>query len=78
MSKIERVINEEVLDKIKEKRQLWKCVQSRRDKMIEHILRHECLLMTKMYGDIEGYIGSGRPKAEYMTQIIKDNMNIGK
>lgn len=36
--------------------------------MIGHILRHGSLLNTI----IEGNVRSGRPRAEYMIQIIKD------
>lgn len=69
----ERVTNEEVLDKVKEKRQLWKCIESRTYiKMIGHILSQESLLKTIIEEDIERYIEKGRPRAEYKTQIMKD------
>lgn len=68
---IGRVTNEEVLNKIKEKRQLWKSIQSRRDKMIGHILRNRSLLKTIIEGDIQGQIGK-RKLRKYMTQIMKD------
>ncbi|KAF0771003.1 LINE-1 reverse transcriptase [Aphis craccivora] len=42
----EKVTNKEVLDKIKEQRQIWK--------------------------NVEGHIARGRPRAEYMTQIMQD------
>jgi len=40
--------------------------------MIGHILRHESLLKKIIEGDIEGHIARGRPRAEYMTQIMQD------
>lgn len=53
---IERTINEEVLDRIKEKQQLWQCIQSKRDKMTgqqDTYQRHENVLKT-IEGDVEG------------------------
>lgn len=49
-----RVTDENVLDEIKEKRLLCKSIQSRRDKMTGHILRHEDLLKKIIEGDAEG------------------------
>jgi len=68
----ERVTNEEVLDRIKDKRHLWKSIQSRRDKIIGHILKHESLLRTIFERELEGHVGWGRLRTKYMTQIIKD------
>lgn len=50
-------MNEEVLDKIKEKRLLWKSIQSKRDKMIGHILRHEGQLKKITEEDTNEHIG---------------------
>ncbi|KAF0760252.1 craniofacial development protein 2-like [Aphis craccivora] len=36
------------------------------------ILRHESLSKTVIEGDVEGHIGRGRPRMEYMKQIIID------
>lgn len=38
------------------------CVQSRKDKMIGHILKQETLLQTIIEWDIEWYKEIGRPK----------------
>ncbi|VVC31428.1 Hypothetical protein CINCED_3A000591 [Cinara cedri] len=67
----ERVTNKEVLNKIKGQRQIWKSIQSRRDKMIGHILRHESLSKKILEGDVKGHVARGRPRAEYMTQIMQ-------
>lgn len=40
--------------------------------MIGHVLRHESLLKTILEGDVEGHIGRGRLRVEYMTQVMKD------
>lgn len=44
----------------------------RKDKMIRHILRLESFIMTIIEGDVKRHIERGRPRAEYMTQIMKD------
>lgn len=40
--------------------------------MIDNILRHESIFKTIVKGEFKGHNGWERPKAEYMTQIIKD------
>jgi len=37
-----------------------------------HILRHDNLTKNVIEGDVEGYIGKGRPRMEYMKQILID------
>jgi len=62
---IDRITNEAVLNRIKEKRVLGYTIKVRRAKMIEHLLSHDSL-----EGDVEGHIGRGRLRMEYMKQII--------
>jgi hypothetical protein len=40
--------------------------------MIGHILRHDSLTRNVIEGDVEGYIGRGRLRMEYMKQIMID------
>ncbi|KAF0764776.1 craniofacial development protein 2-like [Aphis craccivora] len=40
--------------------------------MIGHLLRHESISKSVIEGDIEGHIGRGRPRIEYMKQILID------
>jgi hypothetical protein len=40
--------------------------------MIGHILRHDSLTRNIIEGDVEGYIGRGRLRMEYMKQIMID------
>jgi hypothetical protein len=40
--------------------------------MIGHIRRHDNLTRNVIEGDVEGYIGKGRPRIEYMKQIMID------
>lgn len=69
---IDRITNEAVLIRIKEKEILWHTVKVRRAKMIGHLLRHESLTKTVIEGDVEGHIGRGRPRMEYMKQLMSD------
>jgi len=39
----ERIMNEAILDRIKEKRELWYTIKVRRDKMTGHLLLHDSL-----------------------------------
>lgn len=54
---IERITNEVVLDRIKEKRVLWYNIKVRRDKMIWHLLHHDNLLKIVIEGNVVGHIG---------------------
>jgi len=40
--------------------------------MIRYILRYESLLKKIIEGDVEGHIARGKPRTEYMTQIMQD------
>ena len=69
---VDKISNEEVLKRAMARRKLWKQIQTRRDKMVGHILRHDSLLKTIIEGNIEGKNARGRPRLEYMTQIRED------
>lgn len=47
-------------------------IQSGRDKIIEHIFTYENLLKAIIKEDVERYVGRGRPRTKYMTQIWKN------
>lgn len=64
-----RMTNEEVIDKIREKSPLRKCIKFRSDKMIEHTLGQDCLLIER---DVEGRVQKERRKTENMIKIMKD------
>lgn len=59
------------LEELKKKRQIWKIITKRRDNMIGHML-----LKLIIEGYVDGKIGRGRPRMEYISQIMKD-MEIG-
>ena len=66
------MINEEVLNSVKEKRSLHAGIRRRRDRLIGHTLRHEGLAGTILEGTVEGHKRKGRQRLEYMKQIIDD------
>lgn len=51
---------------------LWKSNQSRRDKMVGRILRHEDLLKKIIEGYVGGHVRKGIPRAKYTNQIRED------
>ncbi|KAL1446687.1 hypothetical protein WDU94_006588 [Cyamophila willieti] len=68
----DKITNEEVLRRIREKRQVLKNIQVRRATWIGHILRHEGLLHTLIETTIEGRNQRGRPRQEYLEDLKKD------
>jgi hypothetical protein len=48
------------------------CLRRRRGRFIGHILRHSSLLKTVLEGEISGKNYRGRPRMEYVGQIMKD------
>uniref|UniRef100_A0A8D8R613 Craniofacial development protein 2 n=1 Tax=Cacopsylla melanoneura TaxID=428564 RepID=A0A8D8R613_9HEMI len=68
----DKITNEEVLRRIKEKRQVIINLEIRRAAWIGHILRHEGLLHTLIEGAIEGRNQRGRPRQEYLDHLKKD------
>ncbi|VVC29256.1 Hypothetical protein CINCED_3A004138 [Cinara cedri] len=54
------------------RRTLWSSIKKRRNKLIGHALRHGGLLVLIIEGCVEGKNAWGRPRMEYMQQIIED------
>ena len=71
----EMVTNEEVLQRINEKRNLMDTIEKRRGKMIGHLIRHDRFINNIMEGKIEGKRGRGRPRLSYISQI-KNKINV--
>ena len=69
---VDRVTNEEVLNRIGEERSLWRNLTKRRDRMIGHYLRHPGLVNLVLEGSVWGKNGRGRPRSEYDRQIRVD------
>lgn len=72
ISWVERVTNQEVLRRAGTERKLWKHIQKRRDQLIGHILRREGLLKIIMEGKIPLRNARGRPRLQYINQIMAD------
>lgn len=69
---VDRVTNEEVLNRIGEKRSLWNTLTKRRDRLIGHTLRHQGPVNLVLEGSVGGKIRRGRPRYEYSKQIQID------
>ena len=72
ISWVDKITNEEVLKRVNEKRKIWMTIQSRRCRMIGHILRHGGLMQVILEGMTEGKRSRGRPRLSYLKQIMKD------
>jgi len=66
------VTNDEVLERMSERRTLWSSVKKMGNEWIGHVLRHGGFLGIILEGCVEGKNARGRPRTKYMRQIIKD------
>ena len=69
---VDHITNEEVLNRIGEKRNLWHNLTRRRDRLVGHVLRHQGLTNLVLEGSAEGKNRRGRPRDEYTKQIQRD------
>lgn len=69
----QRKTNEEVLRMIQEERKIWSHIKKRRMQMIGHIVRRNGILKTLIEGKISGKNPRGRPRLQYMKQLILDS-----
>ena len=69
---VDKVTNEEVLNRVGEERSIWRTIKMRRDRMVGHILRHEGLVRHIMESEVGVKRGRGRPRLDYCSQIIRD------
>ena len=67
----EKVTNEQVLDRIGEKRTLLKNILRRKANWIDHIMRRNCLLHDAIEGQMTEVKGVGRRR----TQLLDDLRN---
>jgi len=72
ISWMNRVTNVEVLESVLEGKLLWKNIVRRRNEWIGHIMRHNGLLKLIIEGKVGGNNHMGRPRLEFIQQIIKD------
>jgi len=56
------ITNEEVLERMAEKRCLWSIIKKMRIEWIGHVMRHDGLLGLSIEGCVEGKNSMGRPR----------------
>jgi len=69
ISWIDHMTNEEVFRKAGEERNFIGQIKKRRDNLIGHTLRHDCLLARVIEGMVEGKNTRGRPPLEYKNKL---------
>lgn len=72
ISWVEKVTNEQVLRRLSEEMSLLKTLQKRRNTWIGHVMRHEGLLEIILEGLVEGKNCRGRPRLQYLNQVMGD------
>ncbi|XP_068082188.1 uncharacterized protein [Anabrus simplex] len=72
VSWIDRITNEEVLNRIGERRSIWLNLTKRSDRMRGHILRRPGLVQLVHEGSVGSKNGRGRPGYDYDKQIRAD------
>ena len=70
MKGAEKVTNEQVLDRIGEKRTLLNNILRRKDNWIGHILRRNCLLLDAIEGQMTEVKGVERRKTQLLDDFI--------
>lgn len=68
----DRINNEKVLERVLERKSLWKSIEKKWNEWIGHIFRHGGLLEQILEGIVVGKNHRGRPRLQYMSQIIED------
>lgn len=68
----DRIANEKIINRLKEKLELSYGVKVKRDKTIVCSLCRESLTKSVIKGNVEGHVGSGRPKVKYAKPIMID------
>ena len=69
ISYTERVKNEDVLKRLKVKRELLNKSKSHKLSYFGHIVRHESIQKTVLEGRMEGRRGRGRPRRQWVDDI---------
>ena len=72
ISWMDMATDEEVLERMAEKRTLWSVIKKRRNEWIGRVMRHGGLLGLTIEGCVEGKNCRGRPRMEYIQQIMMD------
>ena len=67
----QRVTNEQILERVGERRQMMGLVRNRRHRWMGHVLRHGGLLREVMEGRVEGKRPRGRPRMNWVEQLVR-------
>ena len=67
----DHVTNEEVLNRVGEKRTILSVIRKRKANWIGHTLRHEGLLKHLIEGKVEGKRGRGRKRMQVLDDLIE-------
>jgi len=73
VSWMDRITNEEMLNKVGEKRQLISVIRNRQKNWIGHVLRGDGLLREVMEGRMEGKRKRGRPRKGMLDELIVES-----
>ena len=68
----EMMTNEQVFNRVGEGRCFLKWIKQRRAQLMGHIIRHDSMLKRIIEGVVEGKNLRGRPRLEYMKQLLRD------
>ena len=73
VSWMDKITNEEILNKVGEKRQLISVIRNRKKNWIGHVLRGEGLLREVMEGRMEGKRPRGRPRKGMLDELLVES-----
>uniref|UniRef100_A0A8D8M2F8 Uncharacterized protein n=1 Tax=Cacopsylla melanoneura TaxID=428564 RepID=A0A8D8M2F8_9HEMI len=62
-------INERVLEELQERRHLMKTIETRKIKLVGHIIRHNEFINNIFEGKVPGKKSRGRPRKEYFKEF---------
>jgi hypothetical protein len=68
----DRIMNDEVFQKVKEERLLLKILKNRRHSWIGHTVRHNEFVVNILEGAISGKQAVGRPRLRYLEQVARN------
>jgi hypothetical protein len=68
----DRIMNEEVFQRVKEERLRLKILNSRYHSWIGHIIRHNEFVVNILEGAISGKKAMGRPRLQFLKQVARD------
>ena len=71
ISWVERVTNEQVLQRAGTKRELMKSIRQRQMRFLGHAMRQQEMENLCLTGKVEGKRGRGRPRTKFLDSLVK-------